>query len=406
MLHESGSLRRHYKTYKALNTLGLGYLVLALYGFRTAGRYDVTPHYHKPVLGFSLVPNNKNNMDNVAALSDHTIDLAYIEDGPSFAKRLANTCKHLGALSNAASWRSLNRALRVIKRIDDKYGWVQALNVASFLFGVFAFRRVFLPINKVGFTANDFSPIPQAFKYAGRQAGLKQMFVMHGQISGVESGIIFPPLNYDLAFLYGDAALQAYAASGSPVGSVVLIGFPGEASPMKLPQKIQTIGICLANYYDESTHTAILNIGQLYEDAKILVRCHPRCAQKPDFTTTKNVSLSTHAEMDSFASSCDVVFAGNTGGQIDLLKLGCPIVHYAALDNLGDDDIGLVSDGTVLCAEDGKRLTASDLAKHFDDGWVEKFRKYDAQYLVSEAEKKEMRKNVKQAYAGLLSNAA
>ncbi len=407
MLEESASLRRQHAAYRWLKRFGLGYWVLVLYGFRTAGRYDVSTHYDSTVLGFSVVTNNQQNMEHIRRLSENALVPSYICDTAGRGARVKNMLKLASKIMRPDGWRSVRKTAQIVKFVDRRHGWIQAVNVSSFLFGVFAFRNAFGPDNKIGFTANDFSPIPLAFKYAGRKAGLKQMFVMHGQISSAESGNTFPRLDYDVAFLYGDAALQAYKAGGSPLGKVVLTGFPGVSQPLrKVPDPVKSIGVCLANYYDADTYEAILDIGKTYPQAEVYVRCHPRCDQRPDFSNVSNIALSDHSGINDFAQACNFVIAGNTGGQIDLLKQGCPVLHYPALDKLGEDDIGLVADGTVPLFRKNNPMSAAGLNNHFDREWVKKFRKYDSQYMASEEETAEMRQEVRNTYLALLEDGA
>ncbi len=405
LLKDSLTLRFHYYFYKLLQFFNIGYFSLAFYGFRTAGRFDVFTALKGESVAIVNVPSHFRAIEFVCDFSENTINPTYLKEDESRIKRLQNILRFARELAKKEHGRFLRKTLRIVCNIESKHGWVQALNVASFIFSVFAFDGIFDKENKIAISANDFSPVPLAFKYAAHNAGLKQIFVMHGQISAAESGNFFAPLDYDVSLLYGDAALQAYESWGQTTGRVVLIGFPGDSKPIKqVPEKIQYIGVCLANYYDDDTHALIGRISELYNGARFFVRCHPRQTDKPDYSAHGNIKLSRHPSMEQFADACDFVIAGNTGAQIDLLKLGCPIVHCSALDKLGHDDIGLVADNTVMLFEEDKKPTASELNQFFGSDWLQKFRKYDAMYLVGDEELAQKRQEIKDAYTSLLTS--
>lgn len=401
ILAESKTLARHFCVYQAVSGLNLGYLVLALYGFRTAAQHNVHGPIPGDLVAFAAEFSQYKSIDYVVKLSGGLMKPTWVLREESRLARLLTMLRLAGALFKKNHRRKFKKILRIIRHVDRRQGWVQALNISSFLFNVFAFGMVLTDENKVAFTANDFSPVPLAFKYAGQKAGLKQMLTMHGQISSSISGNLFPRLDYDIAYLYGKASLQAYEAAGKPKGRVVFTGFPGESLPLRaVPETIGRIGVCLANYYDSDTGKALEAIARQHPAAQILIRWHPRMSQRPLFEEG-NIAYATNGDIKNFSQACDLVIAGNTGAQIDLLKLGCPVLHFPALDKLGNDDIGLVAADTVPLYA-GKKIVAAEINKFFDAAWVEKFRVFDALYMASAAAEQNVHKEVQQAYMALI----
>gem|GEM_PF-3109876 len=403
LLEESRTLRRHHCVYRALKPMKLGHFALALYGFRTAGQYNVFARERGDLVAFSAEYSQQRNIEYVCALSGGVMKPRHILHEQNRVARLWYMLRLALDICGPANGRALRKALRLIRHIDRKYSWVQAINAASFLFNAFSFRHAFTEENKAAFTANDFSPVPLAFKYASYARGLKQMLVMHGQLPVKTSETVMPRLDYDLSFLYGETALDTYRVKGEPLGRILFTGFPGESRAIrKAPEEIGSVGICLSNFYDEDTHKAIIKIGKLYAHAAVIIRCHPRMTRRPDFSGFGNISFSTFKAMSDFLQGCDFVIAGNTGAQVDMLKLGCPVAHFSKLDKFGDDDMGMVADRTVMGFDETRALTGKDIDQFFNDGWVKRFRRYDALYMATAEETRTVREDVARAYRELL----
>lgn len=402
-LSESRMIRLTHRAYEFLNKWDLGYLVLALHGLRTAAQFYPTRPVGGELLAFAVEPNQERGIRHITRLA--ALKPSFLPEATDKMQRLGNLLTAIGHIVKKGVFTDLRVVLRIVRAVDKKEGWVVALNVASFLFNYAAFQRAFSPETKAVIYANDFSPIPLAFRAAAEKRDLIRIFTMHGQISCAASGNIFPRLDADIVCLYGDASLQSYRVGGEPTGRVFLTGFPGQSQPVQTPVSLGTIGVALANYYDDATQNTIEKIGSLYPHAHISVRCHPQMKKKPAFPGHTNVAVSDHAGLKDFTEDCDVVIAGNSGVQIDLLKAGLPVIYCATLDKLGQDDIGLVRAGIVPVQED-RALTAEEIGAFFGPGWVEKFRSYDAFYLMEDSHKTIVGEDIARAYKALLQSSS
>ncbi len=401
-LAESRMVRLLHRAYTFLNQWELGYIALAFHGFRTTAQFYPSHPLQGELIAFAAEANQRRNIQYITKLSGGALQPFFVPETTDKMQRLGSLLTQLTRTFRKGGWRRLKAKLRIIRQIEKREGWVVALNVASFLYNYAVFRHAFGPEARVAFSANDFSPIPLAFKAAAAANGLKQLFTMHGQISSSASGNVFPQLDYDVAFLYGDASLQSYRHNGEPTGTVFLTGFPGQSEPLRpVDGNLKTIGIALPNYYDAETQTAIEQIADLYNDCQIIIRCHPQMAKKPNFPSRPWISISNHADLKSFADVCDFAIAGNTGAQIDLLKFGCPVLYCSTLDKLGYDDMGLVRE-KVLMEQGVTAFDATAINTFFNLGWPEKFRRFDAFYLIDESQRKSLGEDITRAYQKLL----
>lgn len=391
-----------YRAYKLLDKIELGYIALALHGFRTTAQFYPSRKIHGELIAYAAEPNQHRNISNVARLSGGVMNPVFVPETKSKTQRLGNLLSFASRAMNREGLSTLRRLCTIVKKVEKREGWVIALNVASLLFTYISFRGAFGIESKVAFTANDFAPAPLAFKAATAAQGMKQLYAMHGQISVASSGNIFPRLNYDAAFLYGQSSLDSYRYNGEPTGCIILTGFAGKSEPLRIiSEDIKNIGIALPNYYDDSTQHTIESLGELYSDCRIHVRCHPQMRRRPTFPMHPRVSASTHDSLKSFADECDFVVAGNTGAQIDILKFGCPVVYSDGLDNLGTDDIGLVG-ANIIPEQKESRFDKVTINSFFDVNWTKKFRYYDAAYLADDNAMNKISSDIAEAYRKLI----
>lgn len=403
-LTKSRRIRLIHAAYRLLSKLGLGHIALALQGAISTAQFYPKRPVKGVLIALALSPNQERNIRYIAEISQGIIDPAFMPESKKRGQRIGNFILFLLSILRPGGISSLRKILSIIHKVDRHYGWVVALNIAMYLFNYIAFRRAILSDAKVAFTANDFSPIPLAFKAATREKGLRQLFTMHGQISCSASGNLFPQLDYDISFLYGKKSLDAYEAGNRKAkGKVIFSGFPGANTVIRpvIINSSKPIGIVLPNYYDSDTHGMILTLSSIYPNRKIMLRKHPQMARVPQFRECCRVEIARHKDIQTFGSECDFILAGNTGAQIDLLKSGCPIIYCNGLDKLGYDDIGLVR-AEVIPEQKDMPLERDFINLFFGKNWPKKFRSYDASYLISDKERKEISLDISESYRALI----
>lgn len=404
---KTNSLIRHsYKGYDLLRHHPLKYSFLCLYGIRTISSFNFKRRINSPLIAFASTNNQYKGIMRIANLCPDEIIPDFVETCNGRYKRLLNIFRFTSRILQPKARSQYRKILRIVQKIENREGWIAASNTASFLFSYVAFQNICGKNSIVAFTSNDFSPVPLGFKAATEKNGLRQMFAMHGQISSSASKNLFPKLRYHLSFLYGQHALSSYMVSAPPCGKVILTGMPGTDAPMRpIVGPLRRIGIALSNFYDTDTEHHILAIAKLYPEALIFVRKHPSANDIDKIPAHPNIAISKHKDITDFSKDCDLVIAGNTGAQLDILKAGCPTAYYDGLDKLGKDDIGLVADSIVMEQKSTSSLRTTEINDFFSLDWIKKFRECDASYQRTQSETHKMRQEIRMSYLSLTEKA-
>jgi hypothetical protein len=410
MLQSPGSMGAHFKLNTVLEKIGLGGLSWLIYGVRCAVLFKANRPIFGRILSLDRYSNHRDNIEHVNDISGGVLQ-------PAFVPQVQNTREkflqflHFFCVFLPGMVRHIPKTMRIIQSIQRRYGWASAMQSACYMVAFLRFRKLFTQETRAVITACDFGIESLALKSAARIGGLKEIFTMHGQVPSKFSkdwltDDFYPKLKSDFSFLYGRAALEFYEAVGETSGKIFFTGFRGESKPLRvLPDTIKTVGIAFANYLDDNTLEVLKALSKGYPELRFSLRFHPGMKSKPSLEGYPNMELAPKGEsIEEFAARVDCALFGNTGSQLDVLKVGCPIAYLNGLDAFGYDDIGLVQYGVIPEFIPGQH-DITLLHEHYkqNTAWAEKFRLYyDALYQADDAAKDALRRDIQVALGTIL----
>lgn len=232
--------------------------------------------------------------------------------------------------------------------------------------------------------ANDHSPLPLGFAGAARTLSIKTAYIQHAHVTPD-----MPALRVDLAILDGPSARDTYAgvADIPPQTEIVYRGLEGKERPMRLDKidgKQQITAGLFVNILDYHVlQETISDIISHSEIEKLIIRGHPAFPIDPTkIDTGSRVSIAEAGiPLWDDAQKCDIVFGGNSGFHLLVLKFGIPCVFYDALDYINYDDYGFVHHDIVYEAKNIRTLDLNDVRRYYEGQlWPERFRYFDASY--------------------------
>jgi hypothetical protein len=297
----------------------------------------------------------------------------------------------VATLLTASFRRGLVRALRIIRRVDRRYGFLVACRVAS---GIAWYVRstAMLTTHKPDavLVSSDSNPEELGFAAAARALHIPTVFVAHAYTTPLS-----PPLDFSLSILEGEAAVRARRKKGPIKGAVVLAGLEGESAPLdaaRFARPTPVVGIFTPKAVSWPRFAQIVDDCRAHFSARqIVIRWHPSMLERPHLAehigdTTGIVETSPAEELTTVARQCDWVIADeNSGVHLPVLKLGIPTI---AVKNMGlyppsrSDLYGFAAEGVVYPPVSSIReITPDALTAFFSGGWSAKFQHFDASYL-------------------------
>jgi len=303
--------------------------------------------------------------------------------------RLIFTIGSLAALWHLLRGARLRPALRFIRRIDSRHGFLVACRVAvAIAWYVRSTSMLRARRPAVVLVSSDSNPEEIGFLAAARALGIAQVFISHAYPT-----YLSPPLDFTLSILEGDAAVQARERKGPIRGAVVLGGVEGESRPMDAARLLRpepVIGIFTSKALSWPTFAAVVDDCRRLGARRILIRWHPSMLEPPNLSRVLGnlsdvVETPASAMLADVASQCDWVVADeNSNVHLQVLKLGIPTIAIARLGVYPEsrgDQYGFVTSGVVPMAASLKAVDRSELADFFSGNWAERFARYDASYL-------------------------
>jgi hypothetical protein len=287
-------------------------------------------------------------------------------------------------------WRHAPRVLRLIRRIDARYGFLVSCRTASAL-AWYARATAILGSQRPGavLVSSDANPEEAGFLGAARALGIPRVFVSHAYPTPFS-----PPLDFTLSILEGDAAVDAHRGKGPIGGTILLAGIEGHSAPLD-PQRFDRpepiIGIFPPKAFSWPTFVAIIeDCRRHFRARQILVRWHPSMLEPPRLHQVLSdlsgiVESDRAATLPEIAEQCDWVVAGeNSNVHLPVQKLGIPTVVVKGLGlytNDRSDLYGFVANGIVFPPLISLRDLRTEALQAFFTGWPQRFARYDASYL-------------------------
>lgn len=281
--------------------------------------------------------------------------------------------------------------LRIARRLDRRHGFLVACRGCAAI-AWYARGRALLRTGRPGvvLVSSDSNPEEVGFTAAARALGIPQVYVSHAYPTPYT-----PPLDFTLSILEGDAAVKARRRGGTIRGDVLLAGIEGESAPLeasRLARPSPVIGVFTPKAIAWPTFAALIDDCRRHCRAeRLIIRWHPSMLEPPRLAAVVDdvsgiVESPRTAALVDVARQCDWVVADeNSNVHLPVLKLGIPTI---AIRRLGlypesrSDLYGFVAAGVVYAARERLRDVEPDaLAGFFSEGWVARFREYDASYL-------------------------
>jgi hypothetical protein len=307
---------------------------------------------------------------------------------------------------------SFAHALRIVRRIDRRHGFLVACRAAGTIAWYArgkAILRAAQPDAVV--VSSDSNPEEVGFTAAARALAIPTIFISHAYPTPFS-----PPLQFSLSILGGEAEVDARRRRGTIAGEILLVGLEGESMPLDATQferREPVIGVFAPKAVSWNTLAAVLGDCRTHFHARrVLIRWHPSMLEPPQLSHRVRdlsgvVETPRTAELAVVARQCDWVIADeNSSVHLAVLKLGIPSIAVKQLGRYPEtrtDMYGLVRDGIVPPALASIRdLRADALASFFSNGWVARFQRYDAAYARPRAS---IERDVRAAIQGLREHA-
>lgn len=200
--------------------------------------------------------------------------------------------------------------------------------------------------------SNDHTPMSRVVIRTAQRRGIPVIYIPHAQVSEK-----FPPLNFDLALLTGQAMLDTYRQAGPVKGKVELIGTPklDEFRSIEAPTDFKRIGICF-NSLDKME--AVLQVYHAIANQlphwQITVRPHPACkamiAELPPQASVSDPHAETAME---FLKRVDVIIANNSSIALEAAVMNREVISIDMSQGKGPEDYyGFIKHGLVFEASD------------------------------------------------------
>jgi len=283
----------------------------------------------------------------------------------------------------------VSAALRVfpfLSRLARSYNFMPSARIASGLAYYIWFSRLFVrhPSLDAAIVASNYSPEALGLSAAAHATGRKVIYVNHAPVPA--NGATVPPVLADCAVFYGNAVRATYEKKSRCTADVALMGQPGIARPMQWCEEMRKVGIFLtALTCVKSLDKLVCAIISSRPDVQILIRNHPVALLKSDFSELaakhKNVNITIGNSLDEEIDTCDLIFCGNSGVAMNVLRGGRPVAYIDALDKLNHDYCGFVQ-SRLVCEVKNWSDDLYPMIKAFytRPDWQRIMKDYDASY--------------------------
>ena len=354
-------------------------LALAAYMVKSAFSYRPSAAADAEALAVAAFDNERHAVDRLAALvPDVRIDRLLPRRGHMLAPGQLGAALHfVGALRR--SWPFLRRLAR-------RHSFMPAARIASALACYIRFSRAFAERSglQAAVVASNYSPDALGLAAAAHRHGRRVVYVNHAPVPA--NGALVPPVLADLAVFYGDTIRRTYERHSRCTAQVALIGQPGAARPMAWQESPRTVGIFLtALTRAEAVEKLVDAIAASRPDLRILIRNHPVALLKSSFADLsarhRNLTVTIGNPLDEEIAACDLVFCGNSGVAMNVLRGGRPVAYLAALDALRFDYNGFVESNLVCAVPGWSEMLYRRLRAFYENpAWRDVMRGFDASY--------------------------
>ena len=282
--------------------------------------------------------------------------------------------------------KAVPRCWRLIRYLGQTHDFMPACRIASVLAFYVRFDRMFSENSGLrdALIASNYSPEAVALAAAAHRNGRRVIYANHAPVPANSPYV--PPVLADCSVFYGNAIRETYRERSRCHGEVILIGQPGETTPMSWCSEVKTVGIFLTALTQYNPlEKLVVSINNEDPHTRILIRHHPVSLLETDVSALMDrypdIRATRGTPLDQDIRDCDLVFCGNSGVTMNVLRGGRPVAYLAELDGLPYDYIGLVAGGLVMEAEGWQDTLYERLRRFYEsDAWQTRIRQFDASY--------------------------
>ncbi len=288
--------------------------------------------------------------------------------------------------------RALPRCWMFLNRLARSQDFMPACRIASALAYYIIFDRLFFeqPSIYTAIIASNYSPEAVALAAAAHHNKRHVGYINHAPVPG--NSTFIPPVLADFSVFYGEATREIYEGRSRLSSDVILVGQPGKVLPMVWRKDFKTVGIFLTALTQiEDLELLVETIKSARPDMSILIRHHPVALLESDLSSLtaryNGLRVSRGAPLQEEITTCDMVFCGNSGVAMNVLRGGRPVAYLARLDSLPYDYNGFVANKLVRETDNWRPTLIENLKSFYDsDDWKQVMHHYDASFGVRGAE--------------------
>jgi hypothetical protein len=321
---------------------------------------------------------------------------------PEQSDRVGTKLRPRGAVSglmhllSPASRDDVRRSFRIVRQLDRRFGFLVACRAAAAL-AWYVRSKGILRRARPGavLVSSDSNPEEVGAAAAARALAVPRIFVSHAYPTPFA-----PPLDFNLSILEGEAAVRARRCRGPIAGAIALAGVDGESAPLdvsRIERPEPVVGIFAPKATNWPTFAAVIDdCRAVFGARRIVIRWHPSRLDQARYlhllTDRSGIDETPmSATLSEAARQCDWVIADeNSNVHLPVLKMGIPTVVMKGLGLYPEsraDMYGLAAAGVVFPpVRSIRELRPAAFKTFFDEGWIERFRQYDASYLRPPAE--------------------
>jgi hypothetical protein len=292
------------------------------------------------------------------------------------------------------SWHRVITALRIIRSIDGRYGFLVSCRAAGAI-AWYARSKAILAADRPGavLVSSDSHPEEAGFVSAARTLSIPQVFVAHAYPTPLS-----PPLDFTVSILEGEAAVDARRRKGAIRGRVLLAGIAGDSFPMDAHRFVRPnpiVGIFPPKALSWQTMAALVEeCRSEFHARQIVIRWHPSMLETPHLArllhdTRGIVESPRSGTVQEAALQCDwVVGDENSNVHLPVMKLGIPSIavrHLGVYPESRSDQYGFIASGVVYPAVHSLReIDPEAFISFFSECWASRFAQHDASYFRSQ----------------------
>ncbi len=313
------------KTWKKLISIVGRFFILPIKGVYYRFKYSDQIDYKRIIGKPCLLIISKNNKDVLSLIKQKNKEAVYLA-----YEAYVTDKEEIVPLLHFSMWFRTYLYPWVLWRFYKRYG-KKAFHYMDYIFksiGQYEASVQFLKKYRPQYIvfSNDHSVFPRALLMAAKTLNIPTIYIQHASVTPY-----FPPLDFDLNLLEGQATLDQYISNGRVSGKVQFVGMP-KFDPYinfrNTNKKVKCIGVC-SNMMDETevVEAFLVRLSQALPDLNITFRPHP--ADTTNFKLPKNVRQSTKEEaVFDFLQKQDLIIAGNTSVHLEAVLLNVVSVYY------------------------------------------------------------------------------